>query len=118
MEICPIMSTSKAYSLMTKFLSDIFIFSRFLTAVSVVEYLKPWHQCNKEINWQSEGERLILIWKRFLPDGSEGEIIDVNSLLAKLEERSLLGIDRPHVLRGLLKGMRKWDLLRMLDELI
>ena len=76
--------------------------------MSVVGYLKLLHLCDEEISWHSERKWLIRIYKRFIPGGSEDEITDVNSLLAKLEERSLLGIDRPHVLRGLLKGMRKW----------
>ena len=80
-------------------------------AMSVVEYLNLLHQCNKDISWQSE--RIILICKRFIPDGLEDKIPDVDSLLAKLEERSILGIDRLDVLKGLLKGIRKWDLLRM-----
>ena len=84
--------------------------------MSVVEYLNLWHQCIKEINWQSEREWLILIYKNFIPDGSEDEITGVSSLLDKLKERSLLGIDRLDVLKDLLKGIRKWDILRMVDE--
>ena len=84
--------------------------------MSVVGYLNLLHQCSKEINWQSEHEWLILIYKRFIPDGSEDEITDVNSLFAKLEEKSLLGIDRLDILKDLLLGIRKWDLLRMVDE--
>ena len=84
--------------------------------MSVVGYLNLLHQCSKEINWQSEHEWLILIYKRFIPDGSEDEITDVNSLFAKLEEKSLLGIDRLDILKDLLLGIRKWDLLRMVNE--
>ena len=84
--------------------------------MSVVEYCKLKHQCTKEINWEFESELLILTYKDLTSCNSEDEITDVNSFLTKLEERSLLGIDRFHVLKDLLKGMRKWDLLRMVDE--
>ena len=62
------------------------------------------------------GNRLMFIINRYLPDDSGDDITDVNSLLAILEERSLLGIERLHVLKDLLKGIRKWDLLRIVDE--
>ena len=84
--------------------------------MSVVGYLNLLHQCSKEISWQSDHEWLILICKRFIPDGSEDVITDVNSLFTKLEDRSLLGIDRLDILKDLLEGIRKWDLLRMVDE--
>ena len=84
--------------------------------MSVVGYLKLLHQCDKEISWHSERKWLIRIYKRFIPGGSEDEITDVDSLLDKLQERSVLGIDRLDVLKDLLEGIGKWDLLRMVNE--
>ena len=84
--------------------------------MSVVGYLKLLHQCDKEISWHSERKRLIRIYKRFIPGGSEDEITDVDSLLDKLQERSVLGIDRLDVLKDLLEGIGKWDLLGMVNE--
>ena len=85
--------------------------------MSVVGYLKLLHQCDEEISWHSERKWLIRIYKRFIPGGSEDEITDVDSLLDKLQERSVLGIDRLDVLKDLLEGIGKWDLLRMVNEL-
>ena len=89
--------------------------------MSVVGYCKLKHLCTKEINWESESELLILIYKDLTRNStstcnSEVEITDVNSFLAKLEERSLLGIDRLDVLKDLLKEMTKWNLLKMVNE--
>ena len=67
--------------------------------MSLVGYCKLKHQCTKEINWESESEWLIPTYKYLTRGGSVDEITDVNSFLAKLEERSLLGIDCLHVLR-------------------
>lgn len=44
------------------------------------------------------------------PDDSGDDITDVISLLTKMEERNLLGIDRLGVLKDLLKGIEKYDL--------
>ena len=84
--------------------------------MSVVGYCKLKHLCTKEINWESESELLILTYKEFTSCNSEDEITDVNSFLAKLEVRSLLGIDRLDVLKDLLKEMDKWGLLEMVNE--
>ena len=84
--------------------------------MSVVGYLKLLHLCDEEISWHSERKWLIRIYKRFIPGGSEDEITDVDSLLDKLQERSVLGIDRLDVLKDLLEGIGKWDLLRMVNE--
>ena len=84
--------------------------------MSVVGYCKLKHRCTQEINWESESEWLIPTYKDLTRGGSVDEITDVNSFLAKLEEGSLLGIDRLDVLKDLLKEMTKWDLLRMVDE--
>ena len=83
--------------------------------MSFGEYLNLLCEISEEIDWVAKRERLIFIINRYLPDVSGDEITDVNSLLAKLEERSLLGIDRLDVLKDLLKGIRKWDLLRIVD---
>ena len=84
--------------------------------MSVVEYLRLLHQCNKEIVWQSESDWLKLIYGRFIPDGSVDDITDVITLLNKLEEKNILGIDRLKVLKELLKGIRNWDLLQILER--
>ena len=84
--------------------------------MSVVGYCNLKHRCTKEINWESESELLIPTYKSLTRRNSEDEITDVNSFLTKLEERSLLGIDRLDVLKDLLKEMGKRDLLRMVDE--
>ena len=84
--------------------------------MSVVGYFKLKHLCTKEINWESESELLILTYKEFTSCNSEDEITDVNSFLAKLEEGSLLGIDRLDVLKDLLKEMSKWGLLEVVNE--
>ena len=84
--------------------------------MSVVGYCKLKHLYTKEINWESESELLILTYKEFTSCNSEDEITDVNSFLAKLEEGSLLGIDRLDVLKDLLKEMSKWGLLEMVNE--
>ena len=84
--------------------------------MSLVEYLIIWHQCSKEIDWQTEGELLKLVYKRFIPDGSEDDVIDVSSLLTKLEEKNVLGIDCLDVLKDLLKGIEKWGLIRMVEK--
>ena len=83
--------------------------------MSFGEYLNLLCEISEEIDWEAKRERLIFIINRYLPDVSGDVITDVNSLLAKLEERSLLGIDRLDVLKDLLKGIRKWDLLRIVD---
>ena len=83
--------------------------------MSFGEHLNLLCEIREEIDWEAKRERLIFIINRYLPDVSGDEITDVNSLLAKLEERSLLGIDRLDVLKDLLKGIRKWDLLRIVD---
>ena len=79
-------------------------------------YLNLLCEISEEIDWETKRGRLMFIINRYLPDDSGDDITDVNSLLAKLEERSLLGIDRLDVLKDLPKGIRKWDLLRIVDE--
>ena len=84
--------------------------------MSVVEYLRLWHQCNTEINWQTESEWLKLIHRRYIPDGSADDVTSVITLLNRLEERKIIGIDRLGVLKELLRGIRKWNLLRILER--
>ena len=52
----------------------------------------------------------MFIIDRSLPDDSGDDIADVISLLTKMEERNLLGIDRLNVLKDLLKGIKRYDL--------
>ena len=80
--------------------------------MSVVEYRVLLYQFCEEIDWQTQRRKLIFIFRAFLPDDSEEGITDTDSLLTLLEEKNLLGIDRLNVMKELLKGIRKWDLLR------
>ena len=50
------------------------------------------------------------------PDDSGDDITDVISLLTKMEEKNLLGIDRLNVLKDLLKGIEKWDLNQKVEK--
>ena len=72
--------------------------------------------CNTEINWQTESEWLKLINRRYIPDGSADDVTSVITLLNRLEERKIIGIDRLGVLKELLRGIRKWNLLRILER--
>ena len=81
--------------------------------MSVVEYRVLLYQFCEEIDWQTQRRKLIFIFRAFLPDDSEEGITETDSLLTLLEEKNLLGIDRLNVMKELLKGIRKWDLLRM-----
>ena len=84
--------------------------------MSVVEYRVFLYQFSEEIDWQTQRTKLIFILRAFLPDGSEERITDINSLLTTLEEENILGIDRLNVMKELLKGIRKWDLLRIVER--
>ena len=84
--------------------------------MSVVEYRVFLYQFSEEIDWQTQRTKLIFILRAFLPDGSEERITDINSLLTTLEEENILGIDRLNVMKELLKGIRKWDLLRTVER--
>ena len=83
--------------------------------MSVVGYSYLKHRCNKEINWESNGDLLIRAYKDLTRCNLVYGIKDVNSFLTKLQERSLLGIDRLGELKDLLEKMGKWDLLRMVQ---
>ena len=84
--------------------------------MSVVEYRVFLYQFSEEIDWQTQRTKLIFILRAFLPDGSEERITDIDSLLTILEEKNILGIDRLNVMKELLKGIRKWDLLRIVER--
>ena len=51
------------------------------------------------------GTRTINVYHQMSPDDSGDDITDVISLLTKMEEKNLLGIDRLGVLKDLLKGI-------------
>ena len=84
--------------------------------MSVVEYRFILYQFGEEIDWQTQRRKLIFILRAFLPDCSEEGITDIDSLLSMLEEKNILGIDRLNVMKDLLKGIRKWDLLRRVER--
>ena len=84
--------------------------------MSVVEYRFILYQFGEEIDWQTQRRKLIFILRAFLPDCTEEDITDIDSLLSMLEEKNILGIDRLNVMKDLLKGIRKWDLLRRVER--
>ena len=84
--------------------------------MSVVDYNSLLYKVGEEIDWQTKREQLLFICKDFLPDGCENDITDFISLLTKLKEENLLGIDRLDVLKDLLKGIEKWDLFRRVQQ--
>ena len=84
--------------------------------MSFVEYSNLLYQISVEIDWETERGRLMFIINRSLPDDSGDDIADVISLLTKMEEKNLLGIDRLGVLKDLLKGIEKYDLKRKVEK--
>ena len=84
--------------------------------MSVVEYRVLLYQFSEEIDWQTQRRKLIFILRAYLPDGSDGGITDIDSLLTMLEEKNILGIDRLNVMKELLKEIEKWDLLRRIER--
>ena len=84
--------------------------------MSVVEYRVLLYQFSEEIDWRTQRRKLIFILRAYLPDGSQGNISDIDSLLTMLEEKSILGIDRLNVMKELLKEIGKWDLLRRIER--
>ena len=84
--------------------------------MSVIEYNNLKYNVSKGIDWAKEGERLLYICRPFLPDGGEGNIQNVLSLLDKLEEENFLAIDSLAVLKDLLKQLREWNLLEMVEK--
>ena len=84
--------------------------------MSFVEYSNLLYQISEEIDWETKRGRLMFIINRSLPDDSGDDITDVISLLTKMEEKNLLGIDRLGVLKDLLKGIEKFDLKRKVEK--
>ena len=84
--------------------------------MSVVEYRVLLYQFSEEIDWRTQRRKLIFILRAYLPDGSEGNISDIDSIFTMLEEKSILGIDRLNVMKELLKEIGKWDLLRRIER--
>ena len=84
--------------------------------MSLIEYRNLLYEVSKGIAWITERERLLFICKIFIRDGCENDIQDVLSLFKKLEEKDKLGIDSLVVLKDLLKRMRKWDLLHIVEK--
>ena len=84
--------------------------------MSFVEYSNLLYQISVEIDWETERGRLMFIINRSLPDDSGDDITDGISLLTKMEEKNLLGIDRLNVLKDLLKGIEKWDLNQKVEK--
>ena len=84
--------------------------------MSVVEYRVLLYQFSEEIDWRTQRRKLIFILRAYLPDGTQGNISDIDSLLTMLEEKSILGIDRLNVMKELLKEIGKWDLLRRIER--
>ena len=84
--------------------------------MSVVEYRVLLYQFSEEIDWRTQRRKLIFILRAYLPDGTQGNISDIDSLLTMLEEKSVLGIDRLNVMKELLKEIGKWDLLRRIER--
>lgn len=84
--------------------------------MSVVEYHNLKYKVSEGIDWITERRRLLYICKTFLPHGCENNIQDVLSLLDKLEEENHLAIDSLVVLKDLLEGMEKWNLLEIVEK--
>ena len=88
----------------TDFFLDL-VDSNLPTVMSFVEYSNLLYQISEEIDWETKLGRLMFIINRSLPDDYRDDITDVISLLTKMEEKNLLGIDRLGVLKDLLKGI-------------
>ena len=84
--------------------------------MSVIEYQKLKYKVSREINWITEGRQLLYMGKPFLPNGCENNIQDVLSFLDKLEEEKHVAIDSLEVLKDLLEGIEKWNLLEMVKK--
>jgi len=84
--------------------------------MSVIEYHNLKYKVSQGINWGTEGRQLLYICKPFLPNGCENNIQDVLSFLDKLEEEKHVAIDSLEVLKDLLEGIEKWNLLEMVKK--
>ena len=85
--------------------------------MSGVEYRNLLFEISQKINWITERQRLLFVTKGLIAEGSETNIQDVLSLFNELEDRKNLGIDRLEVLKDLLKGTGKWNLLEKAEKL-
>ena len=74
------------------------------------------HQISEEVDWETKRGRLMFIINRSRSGDYGDDITNVISLLTKMEERNLLGIDRLNVLKDLLKGIKRCDLGRKVEE--
>lgn len=84
--------------------------------MSVIEYQKLKYNVSQGINWITEGRQLLYMGKPFLPNDCENNIQDVLSFLDKLEEEKHVAIDSLEVLKDLLEGIEKWNLLQMVKK--
>ena len=87
--------------------------------MSNVEFLRILHQCDKEIDWQTESGWLLDIYEDCIPNDSEKAFTSVITLLRKLKDKGVIGIDHLVVLIDIVKRTKsssKWNLLRILRE--
>ena len=84
--------------------------------MSVVEYHNLKFEVSERIDWTTERRRLLYMCKAFLPDDCVNNIQDVLSLLEKLEEQNHLAIDSLDVLKDLLEGLEKLNLLQIVEK--
>lgn len=84
--------------------------------MSVIEYHNLKYKVSERIDWITEQNRLLYVCKAFLPEGCENNIQNFLSLLDKLEEENHLAIDSLEVLKDLLEGMEKWNLLQTVEK--
>lgn len=87
--------------------------------MSNVEFLRILHLCDKEIDWQTESGWLLDIYEDCIPNDSEKAFTSVITLLRKLKDKEVIGIDHLVVLIDIVKRTKsssKWNLLRILRE--
>ena len=84
--------------------------------MSFFEYSNLLYQISEEVDWETKRGRLMFIINRSRSGDYGDDITNVISLLTKMEERNLLGIDRLNVLKDLLKGIKRCDLGRKVEE--
>ena len=84
--------------------------------MSFFEYSNLLYQISEEVDWETKRGRLMFIINRSRSGDYGDDITNVILLLTKMEERNLLGIDRLNVLKDLLKGIKRCDLGRKVEE--
>ena len=84
--------------------------------MSHAEFLRILHQCDKEIDWQTESGWLLDIYEDCIPNDSEKAFTSVITLLRKLKDKGVIGIDHLVVLKDILKRIKKRNLLQILRE--